>query len=81
MYRNIKLLKCPVYGGIVCYGKWGVFFCLSKHPIQRVQYLTVDGKLILWQESICLVKQKISSDEFFEAPILALYKSVCTLTL
>lgn len=52
----------------------------TAHTYVRT-YLTVNGEFIIWEQTIGLLKEEISSDELLEAPVLPLYKLVGTLTL
>ena len=54
---------------------------LTHSHTRTLTYLAVDGELVIGEKAVGLVKQKISSDEFLEAPVLALDKPVCPLAL
>ena len=41
--------------------------------------LAEDGELVVRQEAVALVHEKVSSDELLEAPVLALHEPVCPL--
>lgn len=44
-------------------------------------YLTEESEFVIWKKSIGLIQKKVSSNKFFESPVLALYKSIRSLAL
>ena len=44
-------------------------------------HLAVDGELVVWQESIGFVKEKVSSDKLLEAPVFSLDEAIGSLAL
>lgn len=47
----------------------------------RKTYLTEESEFVIWKKSIGLIQKKVSSNEFLESPVLALYKSIRSLAL
>lgn len=49
--------------------------------LHRKTYLTEESEFVIWKKSIGFIQKKVSSNKFFESPVLALYKSIRSLAL